>query len=193
MTTTCPYCRAAIAPEDPTVTCSRCALPYHAECWRENGRCATYGCGGQATLGSGGGADVGAPVEVTLEAVEPSEPWRAPLPAPRGEPMRRPLLLVACEVLAVVGLLVGGVAGFAEGARAGLGGALVGLLLGGVLGFIAGGLAAPVGMVLACWYAAMWGGQESRVAGALAALTLCLVVCGLLSAIRVRSWPPLFR
>ena len=44
---TCPYCQAPLKPGVEIVTCSACGMPHHAECWRENGRCTTYGCDGE--------------------------------------------------------------------------------------------------------------------------------------------------
>lgn len=49
---TCPYCQTPIKPGVPVAVCSACGMPHHAECWRENGRCTTFGCGGQPA-GSG--------------------------------------------------------------------------------------------------------------------------------------------
>jgi len=43
---TCPYCQAPIKPGAPAVVCSACAMPHHADCWQENGRCTTFGCDG---------------------------------------------------------------------------------------------------------------------------------------------------
>ena len=43
---TCPYCQTPIKPSATAVVCNACGMPHHAECWRENGRCTTYGCSG---------------------------------------------------------------------------------------------------------------------------------------------------
>lgn len=40
----CPYCRFPIKAGDEVVICPSCAVPHHADCWRENGGCTTYGC-----------------------------------------------------------------------------------------------------------------------------------------------------
>ena len=41
---TCPYCRLPISSGQMIVVCPECRVPHHADCWRENGRCTTYGC-----------------------------------------------------------------------------------------------------------------------------------------------------
>jgi len=41
---TCPYCQTPIKPGVSTVTCPKCNIPHHKECWEENGGCTTYGC-----------------------------------------------------------------------------------------------------------------------------------------------------
>ncbi|MHB9108411.1 MAG: RING finger protein [Armatimonadota bacterium] len=46
---TCPYCQTPIKPNVEIVTCPRCGIPHHRECWEENGRCTTYGCRGRLT------------------------------------------------------------------------------------------------------------------------------------------------
>ncbi|MCA9520543.1 MAG: hypothetical protein KC609_06205 [Myxococcales bacterium] len=43
---TCPYCRDGILNEPTIVACSRCQTPHHAECWKEAGGCAVFGCPG---------------------------------------------------------------------------------------------------------------------------------------------------
>jgi hypothetical protein len=41
----CPYCRAEIAPDDPSLTeCAQCKTPHHSDCWGENGGCTLFGC-----------------------------------------------------------------------------------------------------------------------------------------------------
>lgn len=45
MTPVCPYCRAEIAPGDPSLTeCAECKTPHHSDCWAENGGCTLFGC-----------------------------------------------------------------------------------------------------------------------------------------------------
>lgn len=43
---TCPYCRAALDPEQ-AVACLDCETLHHADCWREALECTTYACGGR--------------------------------------------------------------------------------------------------------------------------------------------------
>ncbi len=45
----CPYCRTTIEANAPAVVCPQCGIPHHEDCWRENGRCTTFGCQGRAT------------------------------------------------------------------------------------------------------------------------------------------------
>lgn len=40
----CPYCRFPIKEGSRIHRCSRCQVLHHAECWRENRGCSTYGC-----------------------------------------------------------------------------------------------------------------------------------------------------
>lgn len=44
---TCPYCRFPIKPTSETVICSGCGQPHHRECWKESGKCTSYGCMGK--------------------------------------------------------------------------------------------------------------------------------------------------
>ncbi len=41
---TCTICQTTIAAGEAVVFCPDCRLPYHTDCWRENGGCAAYGC-----------------------------------------------------------------------------------------------------------------------------------------------------
>lgn len=41
---TCTVCQTTIAAGEAVVFCPECQLPYHGDCWRENGGCAAYGC-----------------------------------------------------------------------------------------------------------------------------------------------------
>ena len=40
----CPYCMMQINSEDDYITCPKCGIPHHRDCWDENGGCTTYGC-----------------------------------------------------------------------------------------------------------------------------------------------------
>ncbi len=40
----CGYCECPLGPNDQQLTCDRCGLPYHLECWNENLGCSAYGC-----------------------------------------------------------------------------------------------------------------------------------------------------
>lgn len=43
----CPYCQTEVK-ESEAILCPLCGMPYHSECWTENGGCAVYGCTGRA-------------------------------------------------------------------------------------------------------------------------------------------------
>lgn len=40
----CPFCQTDVRPPAPLIVCPSCGVPYHAECWHENGGCAVFGC-----------------------------------------------------------------------------------------------------------------------------------------------------
>jgi len=40
----CPICQSVIVAGEPVVFCPDCTLPFHEECWTENGGCSEYGC-----------------------------------------------------------------------------------------------------------------------------------------------------
>ena len=40
----CPYCRFPIHDGEDVVVCPSCETAHHADCWRENGGCARFGC-----------------------------------------------------------------------------------------------------------------------------------------------------
>jgi len=42
----CPYCGAPLG-AGPRACCPRCETPHHPDCWREAGRCTTFGCPGR--------------------------------------------------------------------------------------------------------------------------------------------------
>ena len=50
MPRTCPYCQSETARGAAVVRCAKCDTPYHADCWRENGGCAVYGCASKACI-----------------------------------------------------------------------------------------------------------------------------------------------
>lgn len=43
----CPYCKAEIKDGDEVTVCPECGIPHHADCWKENGGCTTFGCKAQ--------------------------------------------------------------------------------------------------------------------------------------------------
>lgn len=47
---TCPYCRFPIKPGEQVYVCPACKVIHHADCWRENQGCTTYGCRGAAAV-----------------------------------------------------------------------------------------------------------------------------------------------
>jgi hypothetical protein len=40
----CPYCRAKIGEEEPSLECAGCGTLHHADCYAENGGCTIFGC-----------------------------------------------------------------------------------------------------------------------------------------------------
>jgi hypothetical protein len=48
---TCPYDQFPIASQDEVILCPQCGTPHHADCWRENRGCTTYGCARAPTMG----------------------------------------------------------------------------------------------------------------------------------------------
>jgi DNA-directed RNA polymerase subunit RPC12/RpoP len=53
----CSICLSAVAAGETLVACDQCELPFHEECWNENGGCATYGCArAPRTVKAAGGA-----------------------------------------------------------------------------------------------------------------------------------------
>lgn len=46
----CPYCRDLVRDAAEASICNSCKVWHHAQCFRENGRCATNGCSGTVAL-----------------------------------------------------------------------------------------------------------------------------------------------
>ena len=44
MSKMCSICQTSIEARDATIICDRCQCEFHAECWQDNGGCATAGC-----------------------------------------------------------------------------------------------------------------------------------------------------
>ena len=40
----CGYCQGVLGDGEERIDCPSCHTSFHAECWQENGGCATYGC-----------------------------------------------------------------------------------------------------------------------------------------------------
>jgi len=76
MTSACPYCRAAIEPEEETAICEACATPHHADCYADNGGCTVFGCSK-------------APVDEPKISISASEINHGPQPV-AGSPPRLP-------------------------------------------------------------------------------------------------------
>ncbi|RME06500.1 MAG: hypothetical protein D6812_01525 [Deltaproteobacteria bacterium] len=61
----CPFCRAPLLEEEARVTCGACHTLHHEECWLENfGKCAVFGCGGEAASPQLGGEEQDQPIVV---------------------------------------------------------------------------------------------------------------------------------
>jgi hypothetical protein len=84
----CPYCQTPIKPGVEVVVCPACDIPHHAECWRENGGCTTYGCSGVSTPGR--------------FDYSPAPVTRAPVSAAAETPPAWPILLAVLIVIYVL-------------------------------------------------------------------------------------------
>lgn len=76
----CPYCNFPVRRGEPAVTCPACRARYHADCWRDNGGCAVYGCRGAPGANQPEqprGDTVFQPFPRTVE-VDPAEPRNPP-------------------------------------------------------------------------------------------------------------------
>ncbi len=72
----CPYCRFPIKSGDEVITCPDCRTPHHADCWRANEGCTTYGCASSpqaAAVRRTSAAAVGVPSPA-------GSPWSVPVP-----------------------------------------------------------------------------------------------------------------
>jgi len=74
----CGVCQCAIEDDelDQRLTCDRCELPFHDECWEENLGCSAYGCKNVNVL------KMGADITISAEAEDATAPRRGPPPAP---------------------------------------------------------------------------------------------------------------
>lgn len=125
----CPYCQSKILPGQPVEACNSCNIPHHADCWRDNGGCTTFGCAASSMRPDGHGAStVG--IDLTRENMNTSAgaygttvssiyPPPGSLGTPYGRPSKNPT--TAC----LLNLLLLG-AGYFYLGRAGKG---IGLLL----------------------------------------------------------------
>ncbi len=46
----CPFCQSPIFKDEAVVYCNKCRMPYHQNCWQENGCCGIPGCGHKTTV-----------------------------------------------------------------------------------------------------------------------------------------------
>ena len=69
---TCPYCQFPIKPGVEAVSCSKCGIPHHKQCWAQNNRCTTFGCDGvpQASSDSAVGKVSNGRLDLTISGVE---------------------------------------------------------------------------------------------------------------------------
>jgi predicted RNA-binding Zn-ribbon protein involved in translation (DUF1610 family) len=67
----CSICQTALISGERAVACPCCALPFHAECWDENGGCSAYGCQGAPKT-----------VKTQTEAMPLSNAWGDEKPCP---------------------------------------------------------------------------------------------------------------
>jgi TM2 domain-containing membrane protein YozV len=86
----CPYCRAAIEPDDEQAVCPGCGTPHHADCFEENGGCTVFGC--TAAPPAEPKLSIGAPdlYQVGMTTAAPPAPFAPvappPLPGSTGAP-----------------------------------------------------------------------------------------------------------
>ena len=79
----CSICQTPIESDEPKTECSKCGLPFHEECWRENMGCSAYGCPNVNALKTGPDIRITSappPPASVLHAVEPQAsedgiPW----------------------------------------------------------------------------------------------------------------------
>ena len=84
----CSICQSSIFPSEKTITCPKCNLIFHSECWESNLGCAAYGCD-------------------QVDALKPksAEPAPEELPPPIEQPLERlpwDFLLLGASTLAMV-------------------------------------------------------------------------------------------
>jgi len=110
---TCPYCRFPVKPGEQVVMCPACNLPHHADCWRENQGCTTYGCRGGASVVGPVPAVRGPAVHSTLSPTGGVVPSVEYLQANELAARANNALILAivgllcCAPLGVVGLFMG--------------------------------------------------------------------------------------
>lgn len=69
---TCPYCLTPFKPGAAVVSCLRCGMPHHRDCWQENGGCTTFGCLRQEAAAAPGTDARGEP-DIDLAAIFAAE------------------------------------------------------------------------------------------------------------------------
>ena len=57
----CGICQTEIDADDPKISCNKCSLPFHRECWDENLGCSAYGCPNVGILRAGPDIRIGNP------------------------------------------------------------------------------------------------------------------------------------
>lgn len=89
---TCPFDQFPISQSDTVILCPECGVPHHADCWRENGGCTTYGCARSPS--SAPAVQAGSGPAHTYGYQNPVRPSRRT----RLDPMEPALALMATEV-----------------------------------------------------------------------------------------------
>lgn len=142
--TRCSICHTRVLEHEEVQTCRECGQAYHAECWRDNGGCATYGCpaapAGEKPIllrhaGAGWGDEKTCPAcGATLPAAMLGcrcgaiFPWADPITPPeyadwlaknarRRETRRLLVVLFVLAILAIPAPIAGGVAAWVARSR----------------------------------------------------------------------------
>lgn len=85
---TCPFDQYPISVGEQVIVCPECGVPHHADCWRENDGCTTYGCARspQARTAAAQSAEQGTMPPGPFPGY-PGRPPRPPQPTPTGSPI----------------------------------------------------------------------------------------------------------
>lgn len=72
----CPFCQTPIKPKVAVISCGRCGVPHHTDCWRQNSGCTTFGCTGARPTPRP--SSLPRPRPISPQPVEDYTQWRVP-------------------------------------------------------------------------------------------------------------------